>query len=407
MANPRVCILTETYHPVIGGGETQALSLALGLVAHGFSVVVLTRRSDASLPKIERTDGVTVYRLPPVGAGHLKKWGLLFSTIPALIQLRLQYDIIFVSGFRVLGITAVLVGKLLDKRCVLKADSLGEMSGEFFATGLARLRVHTSSFIVRLALSLRDAILKRAHTFVAISSEIGTELAIYGVNRRRIRAIPNSVDTQRFFPVSPQRKQELRRELNLSAQETIVTYTGRLVSYKGLALLLLVWQRIQQQHANLRLVLIGCGGLDIHNCERELRDFSRANRLDRSVLFTGSTHNVERFLQASDIFVFPTEREAFGISLIEAMACGLPVVSTAIGGIKDFLRHGENGLVVEPGNGEQLREALERLIEDTGLAAALGQAALRTVQEHYTEAKIISRYVELFRGMTPSTCAPS
>ncbi|NIS66188.1 MAG: glycosyltransferase, partial [Gemmatimonadales bacterium] len=135
---------------------------------------------------------------------------------------------------------------------------------------------------------------------------------------------------------------------------TIVTYTGRLVSYKGLPVLLSVWKRLHERHPSAVLVLVGGGSLDMHDCEEELKRYVRENGLSASVRFTGNVQNVEDYLRASDVFAFPTEIEAFGISLIEAMACELPAVSTPVGGIKDILRHEENGLIVEVGNETQL-----------------------------------------------------
>ena len=98
----KICIFTETYYPVMGGGETQAQLLAEGLIDHGHSVILLTRRSDPSLEKHERYGELDVYRLAPVGNGQLKKWGLILSGFSALISLRRQYDLIFVSGYRFL-----------------------------------------------------------------------------------------------------------------------------------------------------------------------------------------------------------------------------------------------------------------------------------------------------------------
>ena len=200
MTAPKVCIFTETYYPVIGGGETQARSLAEGLVANGFSVIILTRRSHLSLSKIERFGDVTVYRLPPTGNEHLKKWGLLLSSVPALIKLRHRYDLIFVSGFRVIGLSAVPISKLLGKACILKADSLGEMSGDFFRDGLAKLRLSSSSLIFKLFLALRNRILRGASVFVAISEEIATELATHGVD---LAGIQNHTQQRRYKKVSP------------------------------------------------------------------------------------------------------------------------------------------------------------------------------------------------------------
>jgi glycosyltransferase involved in cell wall biosynthesis len=400
--NRQVCILTETYYPVVGGGETQARALAEGLVANGDAVIVLTRRSDASFKKVERYGKVTVYRLPPVGSEHFKKWGLLFTSFLALIKLRRQYELIFVSGFRVVGLSAALISKLYGKVCILKADSLGEMSGDFFRDGLAKVGLRPSSFLFRTFLGLRDRVLRWADAFVAISSEVAMELVDHGVNPETIQMIPNSVDTRRFRPVSLYERQALRRKLSLPEQDRIVIFTGRLVSYKGLPLLLQVWRNIQRQHGQVRLLLIGSGGLDLHNCEAELKAYVSTNGLRDTIHFTGSVLEVEEYLQASDIFVFPTESEAFGISLIEAMACGLPVISTSVGGVKDILEHSKNGLVVEAGNFQQLYEALDTLITDTTLAASLGQAARQTALVRYTADMITQKYIELFRRISSS-----
>jgi len=398
MARPEICILTETYYPVVGGGETQAQGLAAGLVDNGFAVIVLTRRSDASLGKVERLGNATVYRLPPVGGEHYRKWGLVLTSLPALVRLRRQYDLIFVSGFRLLGVPAVLISRLLGKACILKADSRGEMSGSYFTAGLARLRLRPSSFAFRLFLGVRNTILRRADAFVAISEEMARELVIHGVDPADIHMIPNGVDTKRFHPVTEDEKLKLRRKLGLPVTGKIVSFTGRLVSYKGLPLLLRVWQEIQRKHRDVRLVLVGSGGLDIHNCEAELKAYVDAHSLQDSVRFTGDVHNVYEYLQASDIFAFPTGSEAFGISLIEAMACGLPVISTGVGGLEDILQHRRNGLLVEPGNHRQLYEALECLLADHALAGCLGKAARQTVEDRYSMETVTREYVQLFRG---------
>jgi glycosyltransferase involved in cell wall biosynthesis len=393
---PKICIITETYYPVVGGGETQAWTLAEGLVANGLAVTVLTRRSDASFRKIEQFGQVTVYRLPPTGHEHLRKWGLVFTSLPALIRLRHQYDLIFVSGFRVLGISAVLVSKLFRKACVLKADSQGEMSGAFFAGGLARLRMTPSSFPIRVFLAIRNKILRHADSFVAICNDIASELTTHGVNSKAIHLVPNMVDTRKFRPVDQHAKQLLRSRLAVSQENTIITYTGRLVSYKGLPLLMEVWRELQGKRKNISLLLLGSGGIDIHNCEAELKAYVRSHGLQESVHFAGDVRNVHEYLQASDIFIFPTESDAFPLALVEAMACGLPVISTPVGGIKDIITHLHDGVIVEAGNYQQIHNALDAVITDTALAARLGAAAWRTVQDRYSAENVTQKYVTLF-----------
>jgi glycosyltransferase involved in cell wall biosynthesis len=395
----KICIFTETYCPEVGGGETQARALAEGLVANGFSVMVFTRRSKALSKKVESYGPITVYRLPPVGNNHLNKWGLVLTSLALFFKLRQQYDLIFVSGFRVIGVSAILMSRLFNKSCILKADSMGEMSGEFFVSGLARLHLAASSRIFRLLLALRNKFLRNANCFIAISSAVARELLYSGINSEFIKIIPNSVDTSKFFPVSLEEKRKLRHQLGLPAKDRIFIFTGRLVSYKGLPLLLEVWRKFWLNHSKVKLYLVGPGGLDINNCEADLKSYVKKNGLQDSVYFTGAVHNVNEYLQASDIFVFPTENEAFGISVIEAMACGLPVISTYVGGLKDIVYNRKNGLVIKSGDFEQLYEALDLIITENDLSDTLGAAAWQTVQSRYSTATITQKYLNLFRGL--------
>ena len=393
----KICIFTETYYPVVGGGETQARLLAEGLIANGHSVVVLTRRSDAALSQHEYYGDVSVYRLAPVGFGQLKKWGLLFSSLPALVRLRNQYDLIFVSGYRIIGLTAVIAGKLFRKPVILKADSQGEMSGEFFESGLRKFNISRSFFLFRIFLKIRNVILKKAEAFSAISPEIVSEWDSNRVPRNKIHLIPNGVDTNRFTPADVGQKTFLREKLKLPQNAIIAIFTGRLVSYKGLPLLLKVWKKIQCRHENALLLLAGTGGLDIHNCETELRDYVKTAGMEKEVIFLGAVQNVPEYLQAADLFVFPTENDAFPSSIVEAMACALPVVTTPVGAIKTVVTDRETGLLVPPGNFEKLFEALDVMLSDKVLASRLGQSGWQAVQNQYAAANTTMQYLALFQ----------
>jgi glycosyltransferase involved in cell wall biosynthesis len=392
----RVCLLTETFHPVRGGGETQARAVAAGLVSLGWVVLVLTRRSDASLPKHEMMDGATVRRVPPTGRSRGSKWSLLVTALWALFRYRREYDAVLVSGFRILGVPAVLVSRLFGKRCLLKADSLGEMSGEYFAPGLARLGFSPTSFPFSVLLRARNDLLRRATAFIAISSVIEAELIECGVEARRLFRVPNSVDLARFRPVDEREKGVLRQRLNLPEGALVVVYTGRLVTYKGLPTLLAAWQKLDDADDRL-LALVGAGGMDIHNCEDDMRRYVQAHGLSGSVVFCGEVDHVQEYLQASDAFVFPSENEAFGISVIEAMAVGIAVVSSDAGGLRDIIQDGVNGLRFPTGDCAQLTAALSRVLGDSDLRTRLGAEARKTVENSYAEEVVVERYAALLQ----------
>jgi glycosyltransferase involved in cell wall biosynthesis len=322
--------------------------------------------------------------------------------VPWLVAQRRHYDVIFVSGFRVVGVTALLASKLFGKGCILKADSQGEMSGDFFTAGLRRMGRSPGWFMFRLFLWLRNRLLTRAHGFAAISDEIAGELAAHGVSPSKIHRIPNCVDTDRFTQVNAAQKATLRAKLGLPPGAFVAVYSGRLVSYKGLPLLLEVWRDTHGRHPEAHLVLVGTGSLDMHNCEAELRNYVNANDLAPWVTFTGPVSNVEEYLQAADMFVFPTENDVFPAALIEAMACGLPVISTPVGAIPSVIRHEQNGLLIEPGNWQQLSQAVDQLLSDRVLAERLGRTGRKTVQDRYSAGGVTQTYLALFESTAPS-----
>jgi glycosyltransferase involved in cell wall biosynthesis len=322
---------------------------------------------------------------------------MLFWSLLALAKTRSQYDVVYVSGFKSLGLSAVLAAKLLRKRCILKADSNGEMSGEFFAAGLKKFGLTPTSIIVRILLSGRNKILRGANYFVAITTGIAEELKSEGVDPSSIALISNGIDTDRFSRITAFEKQSLRQTLVIPRKGIIITYAGRLVSYKGLPLLLRVAEVIQSEFDHVGFVLIGSGGFDMHNCEDELKKFVKAKGLEESIYFAGEVDNVHEYLQASDIFVLPSEEDAFPLALVEAMACGLPVISTPVGGIKEIITDRQNGLLVQARDFQQLYQVISGLIRDPTLSASLGTAAVQTVQERYSAGIIIQKYCELFR----------
>ena len=389
VARPRVLLLTETYWPEVGGGERQARLLAKALVDRGHAVTIVARRSRAELPRQENDGRLRILRLAPAGPGRWRKWALSLRAFVALLALRREYDVVLVSGFRLLGIAAVGARALTGAPTVLKADSSGELSGEYFRAGLEAHGIRLESRAVRGALRLRNVLLRRADVFVSLSDEMTREFVRHGVAEARVHRIANGVDTRLFRPATRDERAALRARLGLP-RGTIAAYTGRLVSYKGLPLLLDVWRGIPDAY----LVLVGEGGQDVAACERELRGFVAEHGLADRVRFAGATDEVQDWLRAADLFVFPTENEAFGLSLAEAMACALPSVSTAVGGLRDFVSDGKNALVVAPGDAAGTAAALRRLLADAGLRSRLGAAALETAGQ-FDAATTAARYAGL------------
>lgn len=393
----RVCLVLETYWPQVGGGETAGRMLAHGLVRRGCGVSVFTRRSVPGVGARDPDGAVAVRRLPPAGSGPGRKWALSVPTFAAMLAAHGEFDVVAVLGFRVLGAPVVTAGRLLGLPVVLKAESRGEMSGEFFRPGLERLGLSLEAAPVGAALELRNRILRSAPAFVAMSGELEREFVDAGVAPSRIRRIPNAVDIERFQPADDEQRAAARHALGVLTDVRLLVYTGRLVDYKGLPELVEVWPQVVGLHPAARLTLVGAGGSDIAACEAELRNRAEALDVADTVRFPGAVDDVVPWLHAADGFVFPSRDEAFGLSLVEAMACGLPAVTTSVGGLADIATAGQNALVVEPADAAALLAALRHLVAGGPDVEAMGERARRTVEERFSREPVLDAWHDLLR----------
>jgi glycosyltransferase involved in cell wall biosynthesis len=397
---PRVCLLLERFYPTVGGTVAHASNLAEKLTESGIKVMIVTMQQKAQLAKWDRVRGIPVYRIPSQADWALKKVRAIISTLLFLIKMRKSYDIIYVVGYRMLGIPAILVCSLFQKPCVLRQSLHGELLGESSNYGLQQVKVYPRSFAIRIFLWLRNLLIRRADMFISISSSVTKEYLNGGVSSEKIKHIPNGVDTRRFHPVSHHRKFWLRQKLGLPEGKTIVIFVGRLVVYKGPLLLVRVWKGIVSVHSDVYLVFVGPGEDSAVDCESELRNFVKAQALDRHTHFTGAVENVHEYLQASDIFILPSDNEVFPNSLLEAMSCGLPVIAAPSGGAMEIVQNGGNG--IHAGSFDELYTALDTLLRDKTLASSLGHAARKIVLERYDKRREINEYIDLFSSLNRS-----
>ena len=236
--NHGICILLESYYPVLGVMESQALILNKTLKESHVNIRVITRHVESRSEKEEYIDGIYVKRISPSGYGMFKKWIMVITSMFYLIENVFNYDTIFVYGFRSLGIAGVLISKIFRKHCVLKASNIGEMSGEYFDTGLGHLGLSKNFLLYRILLNLRNDLLMKADAFVSFSPKITNEFKNCRIKSEKIFEIPNLFDEEQFYKVTHTEKIELKNRLNLPLNKKILIYTGRLTLEKGLPLLL-------------------------------------------------------------------------------------------------------------------------------------------------------------------------
>jgi len=407
----RVCVLTETFYPdVVDGLTLNAYRLAERLIARGQDLFVVTRYMRPGTPAGEIVGTVPIIRIPPRGPLKGIGWRAIGPITYFLARLSYwlirhadDYDIVMTHGTNVLPIPLAplrLIG--LRKTWVVRAESPMEVWQEISPASAQRMGLSRASPVLRAWRRLRRAVLRRADCVVAISSEIREAFLSVGIDPEKIRCIPNGIDTVKFAPAPPEQKPLSRRELGLPVDKVLVTYTGRLAAAKGLLPLIRVWRELVSRHPSAHLVLVGSGGEHtVDNCESELRQFIATHGLEPAVSLPGQVDNVAEYLRASDLFVLPSEYEGLSLSLLEALACGLPAVATRVGAAPEVLEHERSGILIEPKDPPALERGIEWLLNHRERWPAMAAAARQTVLQNYSLDAVCNAYVRLFQDLRP------
>ncbi len=393
---PRIVMIIERFAPMVGGSETQCRLLAAALHASGVEVFVLTRRIESVMAPREVVDGVPVRRLPPTGLGRVwYELGFAMTVAAELIRRRKEYDIAHLHGGTTLyGAVVVVLTRMLGKRSAVKVATAGD---------IAKQRIETTahgtgrpSFVHRAINRAINMGLRRADRMLCISKEIQDELRSAGFAASRVAMIPNAVDTERFQPVDDARRRALRAALGLPQEGFLLLFSGRLIQRKGVDVLLRAWAHYADRPPDATILLLGSGASSLDSTEAELRALAKEHGLDAHVRFLGEHPNALDYLQASDVFVFPSRREGLSNALLEAMSCGLPIVASAIGGTVDVMTHGHDGLLFPSEDAAALAGHLRAVLTDASLRATLGRHARETAVSQYGMAALLPRYRVLY-----------
>ncbi len=208
--------------------------------------------------------------------------------------------------------------------------------------------------------------------------------ATFGVSPGRLRVIPCGVDTGRFRPCGPR------------AVPPYIVCVARLVPVKNLGLLLEACADLRGRGLEFRCVLVGDGP-----CRDDLAAARARLRLEDVVELVGAAEQDEvlAWWQRASLAVLTSEREGMPVSLMEAAACGVPAVATAVGGVGELIDDGVTGLLAPPGDRKAVMAALERLLRDVDLAAALGRQARARAEARFSVGQQVDRLLELWNTL--------
>lgn len=213
---------------------------------------------------------------------------------------------------------------------------------------------------------------------------------IPGINETKLSRLYLGVSLDRFRPITNTKSNY--QELNIPQNTFVISTVAHLIKEKGIDYLIQAAKLITDNHKDVLFLIAGKG-----EEETRLKTLTKDLGLDNKVLFLGLRNDSEKIFAVSDVFVCPSIwQEAFGLTNIEAMACGVPVIATKVGGIPEIIEDNVTGILIEAKNSMALVNAIERLYNDPYLCKYLGQKSLERVEKHFNLAHSISETIALY-----------
>lgn len=249
---------------------------------------------------------------------------------------------------------------------------------------------------MRLYVQLDRWSLRAAHRVVTVCGPFSEALVRTGVKRERIHIVPNSVESRP--PPNENEVRALRQRLGIPDGVKTILSVGRFSSEKGQSDLLAALRLLAQSHPqfSVRVVLVG-EGIDRPRLERIVASSGLTDR----VIFAGHQQNVGPFFRLADLFVLPSHSEGSPNVLLEAMAAGLPIVATAVGGVPETVEHESSALLIPARQPGALANAIARVLESPALAGTLAANASARVAAHFSPEGHSTALLRVYRAIAP------
>jgi glycosyltransferase involved in cell wall biosynthesis len=396
----RIIFISYHYWPPNFGGELIiSIERFQELVKRGHQVTVLTAGRPGN-PEFENRDGIEIHRSPHI---HSSKVGrgirrLVFPLWAAVFLKSHTPDIVHLGSA---GGIDVLTSNLASwhlaraaqkvKAPMVRVHSLADTAQEAFTMSGIKGR-------------LRSLYLNRVEAIVSVSPALHKGVEVYYPEKAIL--IPCGVRNDIILPLPAETRLQMRKDNSAGENEVIFTFLGSLGRRKGFDVLAEAFAAHSESHPDWKLWVIGprsvaenqninpeevkqvCAPLD--NLKNQVRYWGRVD--DRAEL--------AKILGVSDIFVFPSIKEGFGLAPVEAMAVGIPVIVSRLPGITDLANvEGETGLFIEPGSVQSLMDTMVKLAGAPELRAQMGAAGYRRVRDHFGWQQHVTNWENLYKNL--------
>lgn len=375
-----ICMIVPSFDR-IGGYERQAYSMCLAYQKMGKHPYIVTQNI-GNLPSYEIREGVEIYRFYPFFQKFTDTYTQELEKLFAF-DLAGKIDIVHCHAFDFTSGWAIQIATRYQIPTLVKIATERD-------TVIFQQHIQTKTKGFQEAFNN----LMQATRFISLNPNISRELVSSHVPENKILSFPNGVDVHRFHPLATEKRKSLKQKLGLSAKQHVITYTGRFEERKRVIDLIHAWHAIASEFPQAHLVLVGKGE-EVANCQNEIQVLGLSQR----VTFVGEVQNIEDYLKITDCYVFPSRLEGMPNVILEAMACGLPIIATAIPGIVEILQDNQTGKLVPPKDVNTLCRALTQMLKNPEAAWKLGNAAREEVLKNYSFEILGKKYFEIYQAL--------
>ena len=376
------------WQGIKGGMELHGKFLSEGLVSKGHQVTLLSTKHPHS-KKFEEKNGVKIINLINTVFGSRRK-GWSKESVKKFLELHenIPFDVIWSQSYDAYGLTLLKKNSLRIPVITILHGCAEQEIKTFIVNFFIRLRkpnkiiksmlglIFFYSFIQRKFLNFSDKI-------ITVSQEVSESIRkIYGTKiAEKCFTVVNGVDTSIFKNETDQRI-ALRKKYKISKNDILLLTIGRITHEKGYHLAINALLHLKNQKINTKLMIVGKGEyLD------QLKKEVKRKQLEKDVIFCGFIENDETvaYYNCADVILNPTlTSEGLSYVLLEAMACGKPVVASKIGGVNSIIKNCENGLLFDAGNSSQMAANIKLIINNPLLAEKISFSARKTILQNFS-----------------------
>jgi 1,2-diacylglycerol 3-alpha-glucosyltransferase len=386
----KIAIWSDTFPPQVNGVASVARDLADALTELGHEVAIFTVIGEDRLKKQTGSRTFAIHKIPSFSMPKFiyPGEGLSVALIPGPGTIyalkKFKPDIIHAHTPFLAGWGAVLGKKILNVPLIGTHHT-------FFDDYLKHVRLDYS-WGRKFSWKYTVAYYNRASAVTIPSRALGTALTEHGLTSP-LHIIPNPADTEFFIPAPADQKKELKKQFGTG--EHAIVYMGRVSYEKSIDQAIAAFNIILKDMPDATFMIVGDGPE-----RKKLEGMARSLGCEKKIIFTGMLHGekLRNALWANDAFITASQSENMPISIIEAMACGLPVVAVRARGIPDIVHHNENGLLAPPDRPELLARAIVKIFSSPEDLQKKGNAS-RKLAEQYSKKNIAQSMVELYEAV--------